>query len=343
MVRANGSYPLCPGFDSLHRHHPLLKRFRAGLKGLPLGDGSRVLVAVSGGGDSVGLLALLLSARPRPDLVLGVAHIHHNLRGEEADRDEAAVKALAKSLELPFVRAKLHGKPEKGQSIEEWARTGRYAALGRLQQAGGWDFVVTAHSLDDQAETVLMRIARGTGLQGLAGIHPVAGRVVRPVLGFTGVQLRQAAELCRLPYLEDSTNADQRFLRNRIRGQVLPALELALPGFSRRLAALARLAGETPSANSSGIANVENGTVYYECMALSALADGQGLEAIREGLRAARGSLRGITERHLRALWALRVARRGALVALPGGWEGVREEGGVRLGPAMKCRERSPS
>lgn len=343
MVRANGSYPLCPGFDSLHRHHPLLKQFRAGLKGLPLEDGSRVLVAVSGGGDSVGLLALLLSARPRPDLVLGVAHIHHNLRGKEADRDEAAVKALAKSLELPFVRARLRGKPEKGQSVEEWARMGRYAAMELLREKGRWDFVVTAHSLDDQAETVLMRIARGTGLQGLAGIRPVVGRVVRPALGFTGAQLRQAAELCGLSYLEDSTNADQRFLRNRIRGQVLPALERVLPGFSRRLAALARLASETPSAVSPGIANMENGTVYYECTALSALADGQGLEAIREGLRAARGSLRRITERHLRALWALRVARRGALVALPGGWEGVREMGGVRLRPAMKRRERSPS
>lgn len=331
MVRANGSYPLCPGFDSLHRHHPLLKKFRADLKDLPLRDGGRVLVAVSGGGDSVGLLALLLSARPRPDLTLGVAHIHHNLRSEEADRDEAAVKVLAKSLELPFVRARLRGKPAKGQSVEEWARMGRYAAIERLREKGGWDFVVTAHSLDDQAETVLMRIARGTGLQGLAGIHPVVGQVVRPALGFTGVQLRQAADLCRLPYLEDSTNADQRFLRNRIRKQVLPALELALPGFSRRLAALARLAGQAPPAPGLSIASVENGAVYYECAALSALGEGQGLEALRLGLRAVRGDLRRITERHLRALWALCEARPGGLVALPGGWVGARERAGIRL------------
>ena len=308
-----------------------------------MGDGSRVLVAVSGGGDSVGLLALLLSARPRPDLTLGVAHIHHNLRGHEADRDEAAVKKLAKSLGLPFVRARLRGKPAKGQSVEEWARTGRYEALEGLREKGGWGFVVTAHSLDDQAETVLMRIARGTGLQGLAGIHPVSGRVVRPVLGFTGAQLRQAAELCGLAYLEDSSNADQRFLRNRVRKQVLPALESALPGFSRRLTALARLAGEAPPAPSPGIAKMEGETVYYECTALSALADGQGLEAIREGLRVARGTLRRITERHLRALWALRLARPGALVALPGSWEGVRERQGVRLRPEKKRRERRPT
>jgi len=289
------------------------------------------LVAVSGGGDSVGLLALLLSALPRPDLTLGVAHIHHNLRGEEADRDEAAVKALAKSLGLPFVRAKLRGKPTKGQSVEEWARMGRYAAIERLREKGGWDFVVTAHSLDDQAETVLMRIARGTGLHGLAGIRPLAKRVIRPVLGFTGVQLRLAAELCGLRYLEDSTNADRRFLRNRIRRDVLPALDHALPGFSRRLAALARLAGQAPPAADPSIASLENGAVYYECAALSALGEGQGLEALREGLRAVRGDLRRITERHLRALWALRGARPGGLVALPGGWIGARERAGIRL------------
>ena len=111
VVRANGSYPLCPGFKSLHRHHPLLKQFRRDLKGLPLGDGDRVLLAVSGGGDSVGLMALFLSALPRPDLALGVAHVHHNLRGAEADGDEAAVKALAGAVGLPFVRARLAGKP----------------------------------------------------------------------------------------------------------------------------------------------------------------------------------------------------------------------------------------
>jgi tRNA(Ile)-lysidine synthase len=305
--------------------------FRAGLRDLPLQDGARVLVAVSGGGDSVGLLALLLSARPRPDLVLGMVHVHHNLRGGEADRDEAAVKALARSLELPFVRARLPGKPGKGQSVEEWGRLGRYAALERLREKGGWDWVVTAHSLDDQAETVLMRIARGTGLHGLAGIRPQAQRVIRPVLGFTGAQLRQVAELCGLPYLEDSTNADGRFLRNRIRREVLPVLNEALPGFSLRLAALARLAGHTRSQESTSIASLENGAVYYECAALSALGEGQGLEALREGLRGVRGDLRRITERHLRALWALREARPGGLVALPGGWVGARERAGIRL------------
>ncbi len=341
MVRANGSYPLCPGFDSLHRHHPLLKRFRSDLKAYPLRDGHRVLVAVSGGGDSVGLLALLMSARPRPDLVLGVAHVHHNLRGSEADRDEAAVAALAKALGLPFCKARLRGKPVRGESTEEWAREGRYAALERLRAKGSWDWVATAHSLDDQAETVLMRIARGTGIAGLSGIHPLSGRVVRPALGLTGAHLRQAAESCGLRWLEDSSNCDHRYLRNRVRQEALPALEAALPGISARLAALARLAREARPQAPPAIARLEGDAVYYECDALSGLAEGQGLELFREGLRTARGHLRRIAERHLRALWALRTARPGAEVALPGGWSGTREARGIRLAPAAPRRRRT--
>jgi len=201
--------------------------------------------------------------------------------------------------------------------------------------------VATAHSLDDQAETVLMRIARGTGLQGLAAIHPVSGRVVRPVLTLSARQLREAAEACGLRWLEDSTNADGRFLRNRVRREILPALEASLPGISKRLAALARLAREARPAAPPEIARVEGDTVYYECDALAELAEGQALELFREGLRAGRGHLRRISERHLRALWALRGARPGGTVALPGGWEGVREKRGIRLRPAGAPKRRT--
>ncbi|MEW5765895.1 MAG: tRNA lysidine(34) synthetase TilS [Acidobacteriota bacterium] len=327
---------MCPGFKSLHRHHPILKKFRKWLRGSGLADGGRILLAVSGGGDSVGLLGLFLSARPRPDLELGVAHVHHNLRGEEADRDLRAVRDLARGLGLPFASSRLRSRPPRGESVEAWARAGRYAALERLRVRGGWDLVATAHSLDDQAETVLLRIARGTGLQGLAGILPRSGRVVRPALGLTGEELREAARGCGLPYLEDSTNADRRFLRNRVRREVLPAAEAALPGFSRRLAALARLAAEAAggaSPKGPPVAVLEADGLYYECAALAEWSDGEGLAALREGIRSARGDLRGLTERHLRALWALRTCRPGAVVPLPGGWEGSRRERRIRIGP----------
>ena len=333
VVRANGSYPLCPGFKSLHRHHPLLKNFRRQLKPGPLRSGQRVLVAVSGGGDSVGLLALLLSARPRPDMALGVAHVHHNLRGQEADRDEIAAHDLACDLGLPFFCLRLSGGPGRGESVEQWAREQRYEALESLRADEGWDWVATGHSLDDQAETVLMRIARGTGLRGLAGILPVSGRVVRPVLDFSGAQLREAASGCGLRWIEDSTNLDRRFLRNRVRLDALPHLEASLPGVSRRLAALARLASLSPP-RIPDVAAFHGHTVYYDCEALAALSEGEALEALRDGLRRARGHLLRIGEVHLRAILALRTARLGGTAALPGGWQAVREKKGIRIGPA---------
>jgi tRNA(Ile)-lysidine synthetase-like protein len=331
VVRANGSYPLCPGFKSLHRHHPLLKRFRRELKATPIQEGQRVLVAVSGGGDSVGLLALLLSARPRPNLTLGVAHVHHNLRGAEADRDEAAVRALAEALGLPFLHARLRGKPSAGGSVEAWARDGRYAALERLRAKGRWDWIATAHSLDDQAETVLMRIARGTGLEGLAAIRQSAGAVVRPALAFSGAELREAARTCGLRFLEDSTNRDRRFLRNRVRLEIMPAIEADLPGFSRRLAALARLAAEAASRRCPEVAVPQGDTLYYSCEVLSQISEAEALGAFRNGLRSLMGHLKRIGEAHLRALWTLRMAKPGGRVDLPGEWEGVREKEGIRL------------
>ncbi len=284
----------------------------------------------------MGLLALFLSARPRPDLELGVAHVHHNLRGDEADRDLRAVRDLARSLGLPFASARLRGRPPQGESVEAWARAGRYASLEGLRKRGAWDLIATAHSLDDQAETVLLRIARGTGLQGLAGILQRNGRVVRPSLGLTGDELREAARACGLSYLEDSSNADRRFLRNRVRREVLPVAEAALPGFSRRLAALARLAAEASGGSvpkGPPVAALEADGLYYECADLAEWTDGEGLAALREGIRAARGHLGGLTERHLRALWSLRTCRPGAAVPLPGGWEGRVEGRRIRIGP----------
>lgn len=302
---------------------------------MPVRDGERVLVALSGGGDSVGLLALLVSARPRPDLEVGVLHVHHGLRGADADADAAMARAVAASLGLPFRLSRLRAAPPRGESVEAWAREARYGALERARRSGGWDWVLTAHTLDDQAETLLLRIARGAGLDGLAGILPQSGRVLRPVLGFTGVELRQAAEACGLPWAEDATNRDHRFLRNRMRHEILPVLEQSFPGFTGHLGALARHARLASESRPRAPIAVEAGnTVYFPLGALCSLPEGAAREALRDGLRALKGELSRITERHVAALLALCDARVGATVALPGPWEGVREMGGVRLRPA---------
>jgi len=315
--------------------------FRRALKGTPLGDGDRVLVALSGGGDSAGLLALLRSALPRPALTLGAVHVHHNLRGAEADRDASLAKALAECTGVEFRLVRLRSRPPRGTSLEAWAREARYEALERLRKAGHWDWIVTAHTLDDQAETLLLRIARGTGLDGLAGILPRRGPLVRPALEMTSAQLEEAARLCGLPWVEDSSNADRRFLRSRVRHDLLPALESALPGFTLHLAALARHAQLAAGARAvPAVAVRDSGTVYLPLGALDALSAGDGREVVRQGLRDLRGDLSRITERHVAALWGLRDAPVGAVVALPGPWEGVRERGGVRLRRAAKGGER---
>jgi tRNA(Ile)-lysidine synthase len=278
------------------------------------------------------MLALFLSLEGRPELAFGVAHVHHNLRGAEADRDEAFVHDLTASLELPFFSLRLSGEPGRGESLEEWAREKRYAALESLRADEGYDWVVTAHQMEDQAETLLMRIARGTGPDGLAGIRSVSGCLVRPLLDFSGAELREAAAGCGLPFVEDSSNRDRRFLRNRLRLEALPALEKALPGFTRGMAALARrVFTAPPSPEAAEIAVLEGDTLYYPCGALINLGLPSGLAALRRGLRRMRGDLRRISERHLSALWALAGAVQGARVALPGGWEGVREKGGLRV------------
>jgi len=295
-------------------------------------DGDRILLAVSGGGDSMGMVALFLSALPRPDLELAVAHVHHNLRQQEADRDMEAVEKLAEKLHLPFVPLRLKGDPASGESVEEWARIGRYAALESAAEEGEWTWIATGHTIDDQAETLLMRIHRGSGMDGLAGILPRSGRVLRPVLNFTGDELREAAVAAGFRWLEDSTNRDARYLRNRIRMEVLPVLDKHLPGFSRRLAALARLASEAPGAfDPTRFVALHGDSLYYNCEGLAGLSDGEGTEVFRVGLRLQRGTLRRITERHLRALWSLRTARPGAIVSLPGGWVGIRGKEGIEV------------
>jgi len=302
------------------------------LAGTPILPGQRVLLAVSGGGDSVGMVALFLSAAPRPALRLGLAHVHHRLRDAEADRDEAFVHHLAARLDLPFFSLRLAGKPAKGESVEAWARDERYAALESLRFDEGYDWVATAHQIEDQAETLLMRIWRGTGLDGLSGIWPVADRVVRPLLDFRAEELRQAAHECGLPFVEDSSNRDRKLVRNRVRRELLPAVEKCLPGFSRHAADLARrVLAEKAHPIGAEVAVLEGDTLYCPCEALVNLGLPLGLAALRSGLRRLQGGLRRIGETHLKALWSLATAARGATVALPRGWEGVREKRGIRV------------
>jgi len=195
--------------------------------------GDCAAVAVSGGADSVALLCLLLELRAGLGIVLSVAHVNHKLRGDESDEDERFVAKLAREFGLDFhVReARVEGGDSSG--IEAAARELRYGFFRQLAREGRISKIATAHTLDDQAETVLLRIFRGTGIRGLAGIHPrivfeeqgrVLGEVVRPLLGFRRARLLEFLRERGQIWRDDSSNRDVAFLRNRVRHRLLPII-----------------------------------------------------------------------------------------------------------------------
>ena len=226
--------------------------------------GDRVCAAVSGGADSVALLLLLHDANALPRNALGVGlsaiHIHHGMRGEEADGDLAFVEALCARLKVPLhvrhasvpdrvARVRHAGQPE---TVEEAARNLRYEHLGQLIAQGHADSVFTAHTLDDQAETVLMKLLRGAWTEGLSGIYPVVlvpnatrpGKIIRPLLAVSRADLIAYLESRNQGWRTDSTNADQVFTRNRVRHSILPLLRGENPAIDQALANLAELARE---------------------------------------------------------------------------------------------------
>ena len=194
-----------------------------------------VLAAVSGGADSVSLLHLLRSLRETFGFSLEAAHVHHGLRGEEADRDEAFVRALCRAWDVPLhvLHADVAAEAAKtGESLEACGRRVRYAYFDSL--AAGE--IATAHTRDDNAETMLLHLTRGSGLRGLCGIPPVRGNIIRPLLDCTRADVESYCAEHGLDYVTDSTNLCDTFARNRVRLAALPALRTINPAVSDALA-----------------------------------------------------------------------------------------------------------
>jgi tRNA(Ile)-lysidine synthase len=217
-----------------------------------LAPGDRVGVAVSGGADSIALLRILERIHAELGVSLSILHFDHQLRGAESDRDTQFVSALADSRGLDFVlhREDVAAAAERhGANIEEAARTLRYAFFQRVIDAGRATRVAVAHTADDQAETIVSHLIRGTGPAGLGGIYPfagsAAGTIIRPLLSFRRSALRRYLEALGQTWCEDSSNADLRRMRARIRAQLLPVLERDFsPRIVEHLCELARLSRE---------------------------------------------------------------------------------------------------
>ena len=198
-----------------------------------LSPGERVYCAVSGGADSVAMLFALFLLRERLGITLCAVHFNHGLRGEESDRDEAFVRRLCERLEVPLEIGRGNVQPgEKG--LEAAAREARYAFFDSLDGK-----TATAHTADDNAETVLMHLVRGTGLKGLGAIAPVRGRYIRPMLTVTRQEVLAFLDEYHLSYVTDSSNGTDAFLRNRIRHRVMPLLAEENPRLAENLSAMA--------------------------------------------------------------------------------------------------------
>lgn len=198
-----------------------------------MAPGDTVICAVSGGADSVAMLFALYLLREKLGITLEAAHFNHNLRGEESLRDETFVRELCARYEIPLHVASGEIRPGK-KGLEAAARDARYAFLESLPGK-----IATAHTADDNAETILMHLVRGTGLKGLGGIAPQRGKLIRPMLGITRREVEDFLADWHLPHVEDSTNETDAFLRNRLRHHVMPLLAAENPRIAENLSQMA--------------------------------------------------------------------------------------------------------
>ena len=226
--------------------------------------GDRVCVAISGGADSTALLLALVEANAAKEplgVVLSVAHVHHGLRGAEADADEAFVRELCERLAVPLTVFHVDTAARQAaerEGLEEAARELRYEALRGLLAEGRVDAIATAHTLDDQAETVMMKLLRGAWTEGLGGISPElqetgnrkqetgagagAGRVVRPLLGVRRSEVEAFLRARGQGWRTDSSNRDLELTRNRVRHELMPVLRSFNPCVDELLANMAAIA-----------------------------------------------------------------------------------------------------
>jgi tRNA(Ile)-lysidine synthase len=284
----------------------MLARFEAGLlAGAPRLKGRRLLAAVSGGADSMALLLLAKAAEGHLGYRLCAASADHGLRKASGAMDVALVRKACASLGIPFTSLKLRLKP--GPGLEARAREARQAALARVASRCQARFILLGHHSGDQAETLLMHLCRGAGLEGLAGLRPCvrlkphAGVAwLRPLLGFARPELEAWLHAQGQPWREDLSNQDTRLRRNLLRLKALPLLEQAWPGAGQRMASAARLLQEHAALmqqlSSAALKRARKGPRSLSLGEMAGLAPLLRRQALRQAAQACPGLEKGLDQ-----------------------------------------------
>jgi len=306
----------------------LLKKIRSTFIEL-VSPGDRVLVAVSGGIDSLALLYLLEQFSKELGYELFVAHLNHLARGKESDEDARFVEKEADKLSLPFFIEEVDVAKKKSHlkaSFQESARILRYRFLEKILLSIKGNKIAVGHTADDQVETILMNLFRGAGLKGLAGIPEKRGDVIRPLLGCTRSELEQFLNDRNLPYRTDSSNNEKKYLRNKIRHDVIPFLKTFDTAIFGNLLGLAEIVREEDDWMSgktcelySQLVTAPNGGLCFNISEFQKQPLAMKRRLVREALHQLKGDLRAITALHVRQVLDLFAhARVGSRLKLPG-------------------------
>lgn len=310
-----------------------------GLLGMSEGEAKKLKigVALSGGRDSVALLHMLREA----GYTLIAINVEHGIRGDESLRDSKFVAELCASLDVPLLAYGVDAPTfasESGYTLEQGARILRYRVFDRVLQEGKCDYIALAHHLDDQVETILMRILRGTGIKGLVGMRAVSGRYIRPLLGVSREEIDSYCKQNGLAYVEDSTNGDSAYTRNFLRGE-LAVLKTRFPALGEAFKRLSSSAREAEEFIDGFVPEpiLEGGEAYLNISDLSNVAI-----AKRAVLKAAGalGITQDIEERHFPLVLSLADAQSGKRVQLTHSLDVYRQ--GDRLAFALRRDAEAP-